>query len=90
MRTATILCLGLALAACSRPQADRLKHDAQAVGHDVTSDVRAAGDNLDLESAGNELKAAAHDTGVEARRAAQDVREHTRQAGRDTRDAANP
>lgn len=88
MRTAVILCLGLALAACSRSQADRLKHDTQAVGHDVASDVRSTADNPDLKSAGDELKAAAHDTGVQAKKAAKEVREHTHEAAQDTREAA--
>lgn len=89
MRTIMILCLGLALAACSRSQADRLKHDTRAVGHDVASDVRSAADNPNLKAAGNELKAAAHDTGRAAKDAAHDVRDHAQRAGRDARDAAD-
>ena len=83
------LCLGLMAAGCSRSDSGQLKHDAQAVGHDVASDVRKVGDDPDLKAAGDQLKDAAHDTGTEAKKAGQDIRDHTHEAADDTRDAAN-
>jgi hypothetical protein len=89
MRLVPILCLCLMAAACSRSDASKLKQDTQAVGHDVASDVRNAGDNSNLKAAGDQLKAAAHDTGADLHKAGQDISQHTHEAADDTRGAVN-
>ena len=41
--------------ACSKSDADKLKHDSQAVGHDVATDVKKVGDDPNLKAAGSEF-----------------------------------
>jgi hypothetical protein len=91
MRLTPILCLCLCLAAsaCSRSDSDKLKHDTQAVGHDMASDVRKVGDDPDLKAAGDQLKTATHDTGEDLHKAGQDISTHVKAAGDETRDAVN-
>jgi hypothetical protein len=85
---APLLALGLVTAGCSRSDADRLKDDTRAVGHDVAGDVRKVGDDPHLKSAGDELKAAAHATGEDLHKAGDDIGHHAKAAANDTRDAA--
>ena len=83
------LCLALAASACSRSDADKLKHDTQAVGHDVASDVKKAADDPNLKKAGDELKQAAHDTGQDLKKAGNTISDKTHDAAEDTRNAVN-
>jgi hypothetical protein len=85
---ASALLLALALAACSRSDADKLKHDTTAVGHDVAGDVKKAGDDPHLKEAGDQLKAAAQQTGDDLKKAGHDLSEHTKAAGDEARGAA--
>lgn len=89
MRLTLILIGAIALGACSRSDADKLKHDTQAVGHDVASDIRKAGDNPDLKAAGQQLGAAAHAAGQDLSQAGHDLGRHARRAGQDARGAVN-
>jgi hypothetical protein len=81
--------LALTAAGCSKPDADRLKHDTQAVGHDMAVDVKKAADDPNLKKAGDELKQAAHDTGRDLKKAGDSVSEHTHDAAQDTKNAVN-
>ena len=81
--------LALAATACSKPDADKLKQDTQAVGHDVAADVKKAADDPNLKKAGDELKQAAHDTGQDLKKAGNSISEHTHDAAADTRNAVN-
>jgi hypothetical protein len=89
VRLIPILLLCVAMAACSRSQATKLKQDTQAVGHDVASDVRGVGDDPQLKAAGNQLKAAAKDAGHDLSQAGHDISRHTEAAANETRAAAN-
>jgi hypothetical protein len=81
--------LALGAAACSKPDADKLKQDTQAVGNDVATDVKKAADDPNLKKAGDQLKQAAHDTGQGLQKAGNSISEHTRNAADDTRNAVN-
>jgi len=89
MRLAAIFLICLLSAACSRSDADKLKGDTQALGHDLAGDVRKLGDNPDLKAAGDQLKMAAHDTGQNLRKAGQDISHHSQAAVNDTQGATD-
>jgi hypothetical protein len=75
--------------ACSRSDADKLKQDAQAVGHDVASDARKVGDDPHLKAAGTELKVGTQKAGEDLHRAGADIGKHTRAAADETKNAIN-
>jgi len=59
MRFLLIVALALTAAACSRSDADHLRHDVRQVGADAGADIRHVGDDPNLRRAGAELHAAA-------------------------------
>ncbi len=88
MRLAPVLLIALALAACSRSDANKLKNDTAQVGHDVASDVRKAKDDPNVQAAGSQLKAAAQQTGADLKKAGQDLSAHAKAAGEKAQGAA--
>jgi hypothetical protein len=92
MRLAPILPIvlaALALGACSRSDANKLKNDTAQVGHDVAGDVRKAGENPDVKNAGDQLKAAGQDVGQDLSKAGSDIGAHAKAAGENAREAVN-
>ncbi len=81
--------LALTATACSKSDADKLKQDTQAVGHDVATDAKKAADDPNLKKAGDELKQAAHDTGQDLKKAGNTISDHAHDAAQDTRKAVN-
>jgi hypothetical protein len=75
--------------ACSKSDADKLKHDSQAVGHDVATDVKKVGDDPNLKAAGSELKTPTQKAGDDLKKTGKDIGDHTRAAGDDAKDAAH-
>jgi hypothetical protein len=84
MRQALILiALAITAAACSRSDADHLRHDVSKVGADAGADIRHVGDDPNLRRAGAELKAAARKTDNALRHTADDAHRHADGQDRD-------
>jgi len=75
--------------ACSKSDADKLKQDTQAVGHDVATDVKKVGDDPNLKAAGEELKTGAKKAGDDLKKTGKDLGDHTKAAAAHTKDAAD-
>ena len=68
MRTLILIAsLGLAAAACSKSDVDRIGQDTKAVGHDVSVEATKVGDDPAVKDAGANLKAAGHDAAAALR-----------------------
>lgn len=89
MRAAALICLCLALAACSKSTTTNIQYDIHNAGDELRAGVQHIKNDPAWRRAGDAFKQAGHEAGSGLQRGAGQVGAETRHAGQDIHDDAH-